>query len=311
MIRFTIGVIALLIASAGGRAAAQQTPEEFILYMARAQDLARQTLADATPHLGTMIAGTGPSSATATVRPGLGHAALSVGLRGAEFTVANPDYTVDDPSGADRVESAVIAAFADASIGLLHRDRGPRATVLAGLDLLLRAGLTLGDQPDITRSVDLENLKPIFGGGLRLRLLDGGHAPQVSLAAGASFLTERRFSARGQLTEGDVTAPYEVNLSFEESSRFLLLEVGKRFGGFAPYVAMGWVRHHLRASYDAVVVFDVLAEPQMLANDDVDVRRTDGLICAGFELGSPLGLVLEAGRSAGGSFGSLFLHLHR
>lgn len=305
----------LLILAAGlleaGPAGAQSTPEELILYVARAQDLARQTLTEAAPRLGLLMAGIGPASASSTAERGLGHVSLSVGARGAEFDVTNPDYTVADPAGEDRVDGAVAAAYADLGLGLLHRDRGPRPTVLGSLDLLLRLGLTVGDQPNIADSVDIEHLKSIYGAGLRLGLLDGRNVPRVSLAAGVSHLVERRFSVAGTFTEDDTAVPYRVDLDFKETSYFAMLEVGKDFGGIAPYVAVGATRHHLESRYTAVVVFDANASEQSEIADAVDVWHTQAVALGGIEFGRRLGLVLEGGTTADGAFGSLYLHLHR
>lgn len=294
-----------------GVASAQLSPEELILYVARAQDLARQTLADAAPRIGILMVGIGPSSAAVTEERGLGHLSLSLGSRGAEFNVTNPDYTVTDPAGDDRIEGAVAAAYGDIGLGLLHRDRGPRTTVLGSLDLLLRLGVTVGDQPNIADSVELEHLKRIYGAGLRLGLLDGHDVPRVSLAVGVNHLDERTFSVVGKFTEGDTEVPYRVDLEFDETSNFAILELGKDFGPIAPYVAAGLTRHHLTSRYAAVVVFDAEATQQSQIADAVDIWLTQPIAYGGIEFGGRLGLVLEGGATEDGVFGSLYLHLHR
>lgn len=294
-----------------GAASAQFSPEELVLYVARAQDLAGQTLDDAVPRIGVLMAGIGPSSAAATGEQGFGHGSLSLGSRGAEFSVTNPDYSVSDPAGDDRVDGAIAAAYADLSLGLLHLDRGPRTTVLGSLDLLLRYGLTVGDQPNIADSVDLGQLKSIYGAGLRFGLLAGRDVPRVSLAAGVNHLAARTFSVNGLIVDGDTEVPYRVDLEFAETSYFALLEVSRKFGVITPYFAGGLTRHHLTSDYAAVVVFDADAAEQSRLADAVEIWQTQPIAYGGVELGGRLGLVLEGGVTEDGGFGSVYLHLHR
>ncbi len=293
------------------RAGAQGSPEELALYVARAQDLAREMITDATPRIGVLMLGIGPSSAVATDVHGRGHFSLALGGRGAGFTVTNPDYRAADPTGADQIDAGVGAVYGDASVGLLYRDHGGRTTVLGSLDLLLRLGLTVGDQANIANRVDLGKLKRMIGAGVRVGLLAGRHVPQVSLSLGVNHLVERRFSVAGEVEGATSSVPYHVDLDFDETTYFGLLEVGKDLGFVAPYLAAGIGRHHLNSRYDAIIVFDADAPEQPRVDDTINVWSTRTLACGGFEFGQTVSLVCEGGVTEDGPFGSFYLRFRR
>lgn len=292
-------------------AAAQPSPEAMALYVARARELARESLIDAAAPVGVLLLGGGPTSAAASPRRGLGHGTLSVGARAVEFRVTNPDYTVADPAGADAVDGYIGAVYADLGLGLLNLDRGPRVTVLGSVDLLLRYGLTVGDQADIADRIDFGKLKSLFGAGLRLGLLAGRGVPTVSFSAGVNHLQERTFQAQGDIVEDDTRVPFAVALEFAETNYYALLEISAAWLGVVPYVAGGLTRHHLDARYAAVVVFDVDATEQPPTAGTIDLWESQGVVYGGLAIGRRVGLVLEAGAAGDQGFASIYLQFHR
>jgi hypothetical protein len=305
-VRTHLLALALLVtAGLGATPALAQgdTAEGLILTVARARDLARTALDDAVLPIGSLLNQIGPSSVFAADDQGFGNWSLSLGAGASKLTMTSPDYTVDDPSGDDAIEGGVGAAYADLSLGLFrgYRLSSGRNTV-GSVDLLFRLGYTLGDQENLAEEIDLGSWGPIIGGGLRLGLLKGPGLPSVSLAAGANYFQRRVFAV--QIEDEDAS----VELDFEQTSAFLLLEVGKRLGPLTPYVVGGMTHHRLEAAYRAEVVYGDGA-PAMV-RDDVDNKQTAALFYGGLELGSTwLRLSLEGGVSDGDPFGRFFFRI--
>jgi hypothetical protein len=281
------------------------TPEGLLLTIVLAQDLAEAALEDAVAPLGSLMGQIGPSAIYAASQQGAGNWSLSLGAAGATYELTNPDYTLDDPRGADRLEGGIGAFSADLSLGLLqgYHSSG-RISGLGSVDLLLRLGYTLGDQANL-EEIDFSSWAPIFGGGLRFGVLRGPGLPCISLAAGVNHFTRRTYSVVGETSGRD----FEVNLDFEQTSYFFLLEIGKRFGFVTPYMSAGAVRNRLVADYDAGVIYDADSEI-VTVRDAIDSQQTSGLFLAGLEVGRGLiRLDLEGGVLGDSTHGKVFLRI--
>ncbi len=290
-----------------GHAVAQNSPEELVLTVARARMLANQALEDGVTPIGAMLVQLGPSTTYAAGSQGFGGWSLSAGGVAASFDITNPDYELSDPTGSDRIEGGIGAFYGDLSLGLYKGyDSGESHSILSA-DLLLRLGFTLGDQDDLDNEIDLGSLAPIFGAGLRLGVIKGEKLPSISISGGISFFQNRTFKVQGEVEEGGQTAPFEVELEMQQTSAFVLLEVGKQFGWITPYLAGGLGNHRLEARYSAEVIYDIDAEP-VQAGDDLDLLKTQGVAFGGAELGSGLfRFVLQLGISGDETFGTFFL----
>lgn len=292
----------LLAGTAVTAAAQSDSAEGLILSVALAQDLAREALDDAVQPIGSLLNHVGPSSVFAAGERGFGAWSLSVGFAASEFKMTSPDYTLDDPRGDDRIEGGVGAAYADLSLGLFAGfPTGSSTVTTAGsIDLLLRLGATLGDQDDLAEEIDLGSWAPIFGGGLRIGLLDGPSLPSVSIAAGANHFARRTFAVLVDIEDEDA----EVALDFEQTTVFALLEVGKSFGWITPYAVAGATHHRLKADYVAEVIY---GDGSATIDDAVDNGQTISTVYGGVEFGGGLfRLDLEAGVADDEPFGRLF-----
>lgn len=294
-----------------GRTLAQNSPEELILTVARAQQLAGAAIGDAASPIGILLLQIGPSGAFAWSDQGLGHASLALGGSGAAFSITNPDYTESDPAGADRIEGPVGGFYSDVSIGLWEGHSTGRLRSLGSIDFLFRLGYTLGDQTDIVDNLDLGSLKPIVGAGLRVGLLKGPGLPSVSLAGGVNFLQSRTFEVRGTAFGGSVSRPFVVSLSLKQKSAFFLAEIGKQFGFITPYAAGGVVRQRLESSYDSEVWYDVNSS-SVGVSDELDFTETRGVAFGGLGFGSGLlRFALEGGVAGDEPYGTFFINFTR
>lgn len=285
---------------------AQNSPEEFLLTVARAKELARGALDDLVLPIGTLLVQIGPSSVYAGGGQGPGRLSVALGGAGGPLTIQSPDYTEPDPTGTDQIEAGVGAAYADVSIGLVPGSSGPRVEGVGSVDLLLRLGYTLGDQPDIGDEVDLGSLKPIYGIGTRVGILKGPGLPAISLAAGVNVFQKRTFGV--QDTEDGT--PFEVRLDLEQTTKFALLEIAKKAGFFTPYLAVGIADHGLDAEYVSEVVYD--APAKAIVTDIVESDKSRGVFFGGLEIGGGLvRFTLQGGFSGGEPFGNVFLRLTR
>ena len=99
-----------------------------------------------------------------------------------------------------------------------------------------------------------------------------------------------------------------VNLNFDQTTTFALLEVGKSFGWVTPYIVGGFSHHRLNADYVADVRYGSGDGSTATINDSVDDKQTVNMIFGGLELGSGLLRIdLEAGRAGDEPFGRFFL----
>jgi hypothetical protein len=303
--------LAVGLSLAPTRALAQNSPEELILTVARAQELASAAIGDASSPLGILLLQIGPSSSYSWGDQGLGHFSLALGGVGAAFSITSPDYTDSDPSGADRIDGPVGAFYSDLSIGLWEGHSGGRVRSVGSVDFLFRLGYTLGDQTDIVDNLDLGSLKPIVGAGLRVGLLKGDGLPSVSLAGGINFLQRRTFEVRGTAFGGAVSRPFVVSLNLKQKGAFLLTEVGKRFGFITPYAAGGIVSQRLEADYDSEVWYDVNSS-SVGVHDDLEFEETRGVVFGGLGFGSGLlRFALEGGVAGSEPYGTFFINFTR
>ena len=280
------------------------TAAGLILTVARAQQLVRNTLDDSVAPIGTMLNHLGPTSVFAAGEQGFGSWSLALGVTASEFNVTNPDYTVSDPFGDDQISGGIGSANVDLSLGVF-RGYEPSAsiTTTGSVDLLFRLGFSLGDQENLAEDIDLSSWAPILGAGMRIGLLKGPRVPAVSLSMGVNYFQRRLFTVQVEDTDGG-----GVNMDFDQTSTFLLLEVGKSFGWVTPYLAGGRTHNRLNADYVADIVYGSGGSATAVINDSVVNKQSVNLIFGGLEFGS--GLVrfdLEAGRSGDESFGRFFL----
>jgi hypothetical protein len=292
----------LALAVCAPEALAQDPPEELVLRTALANDLTQQALRGIIEPIGGLLGRISPSSSYATANRGLGYGAVSIGVTALQFEITDPDYTKVDAAGnAGTLDGPAAAAFADFEIGLFegYGKRGKTNNV-GSLDLLIRLGASLGDQNDLAEKIDTSSWAPIFGGGLRLGLLRGENFPSISVSAGVNRFTERTFRVLGDV-DGE---PFEVAFDLDQTSAFVLAEIGKQWGGYLPFLGVGRVWHDLEARYRANVVVQG-GEAQI--DNPVDVSAAKSLLFGGVELGSGFfRIVLEAGSSSGEPYGTFF-----
>jgi hypothetical protein len=307
-----LAAVAALVGLGGEptKVAGQNSPEELVLIVARAKELAALALEDAVSPIGALLFQIGPSGGFAWGDQGFGHFTISLGGRGTPLSITNPDYTAEDPGGADRIESPAGAFYTDLSVGLWPGHQGGKVQGVGSGSLLLRLGYTLGDQSDIVDDLDVTSLKPIYGIGLRLGLLKGAGLPSVSVAVGANFLQRRTFKVPGTAFGGTDSRSFEVVLSLKQSGTFLLGEVGKRFGIITLYGAGGVVGQHLEAQYDSEVWYDANSNSVDIG-DDLEFETSSGVFLGGLGFGGTVRLVLEGGMWEGEPFGTFFLSITR
>jgi hypothetical protein len=285
-------------------ASAQSSPEEIILLSRQAVDLANESLSDVVAPIGGLLGRISPSSSFASGNRGLGYAALSVGGTALNFEMTDPDYTALEGGGSpDIVEGLAAAIFADLELGLFSGyGRDSRAKNIGSVDLLIRVGSSLGAQEDLEDDLDLGSWAPIYGAGFRIGLLRGEELPSVSLSFGFNHFTERTFSVLGE-SEGE---EFSVDLDFKETSRFFLLEVGKRWKQLIPFAGLGATWSRFEANYDAEVVYDLTSTSTDIikVGDSVDLNDRQGIFFAGVELGATtyVRIVLEAGAVSGDGY---------
>jgi hypothetical protein len=290
-----------------GAALGQDSPEDWILTVDRARDLAQDALADAVVPLGNLLNQLGPAGVFASAGDRLPSSwSISLGATASGFDITNPDYTVTDPRGADRIDGTIGAVYVDASAGLFRGYGASTGTRRHGsVELLLRAGATLGDQPDLANKVDFSRWAPIFGAGLRIGVLQGQRVPAVSLSMGVNYLARRTFTVR---IEDSDDRDAEVNLTFRQTSGFLLLEAGYPLGVLTPYFAGGVAHHRLEAHYTA----EVFSGDSYAATirDAVDDGQGIGTLLGGLEFGRGTARWgLEAGVSGKETFGQFYFRL--
>lgn len=280
------------------------TPAGLILTVARAQELVRETLDDSVAPIGTMLNQIGPSSVFATGEQGFGRWSLSLGVTASEFTVTNPDYTVADPRGDDQISGGIGSANLDLSLGVFAGYEPSATITTAGsVDLLFRLGVSLGDQDNLAEEIDLSSWAPILGAGMRIGLLKGPDIPAVSLSVGVNYFQRRLFTVQVEDTDDGT-----VNMDFDQTTTFLLLEVGKSFGWVTPYLVGGRTHNRLNADYVADIVFGSDGSGTAVIDDSVDIKQTVNTIFGGLEFGSGLVRIdLEAGRAGDESFARFFL----
>jgi len=304
--RFSASVFLLTYLCAGSLHAQTDTAEGLILTVARSQDLARAALHDAVLPVGSMLDQIGPSSIFLADDLDTRWWSISMGVTASSLSMTSPDYTVADPYGDDKIEGGVGAASADLSMRLFRGySPSPSVTTAGRVDVLLRLGYSLGDQENLADSIDLGSWAPIYGGGLRIGLLKGPRLPSVSLAAGANHFTRRIFAVE---VEGEDAS---VELDFEQTSAFLLLEVGKSLGWFTPYAVVGTSHQRLQASYLAEIVYGDDSGSSAVIYDAVDDKQTVKLIYGGLELGSGfMRFTFEGGVTDDEPFGRMFLRFN-
>lgn len=296
-------LVGLWIAASTAAAQDTDTAEGLILTVALAQDLAREALDDSVAPIGSLLNQIGPSCVFAAEEQGFGRWSLSLGATASKFSITSPDYTLGDPRDGDRIDGGIGAVFADLSLGLFRGYRPSETITTAGsVDLMLRLGYSLGDQDNLAEKIDLGSWAPIYGGGLRFGLLKGPRIPSVSLSAGANSFQRRVFTVQ---VEDENAA---VSLDFEQTSAFLLLEVGKSLGWATPYFVGGLTHHRLQAEYTADIIYGSNENLTATIHDAVDNKQTVDLFFLGVEFGSDLlRLDLEVGTADGESFGRFFL----
>ena len=295
-----------------GVAAAQNggdNPEELVLKVVLAQDLAKAALADAVLPIGGVLGKIGPSGSLADGVHGFGFLSASVGVTGLGFSITDPNYTkTDRVENAGTIEGPIGAFYADVEIGLFEGYRTPRTDGLLGMDLLVRVGATVGDQEDLGERVEVSRLAPIYGVGMRVGLLRGAGLPAVSVAGGWSDFTERTFKVLG----ADAGTDFEVGLRFRQMGSYFVGEIAHRFGWVVLDAGGGVTWQRFQAHYDAEVVYET--SPSVKATtaiaEDVDYHDTMGLAFAGLELGSNrFRVVLEGGAASGEPYGSLYFRI--
>lgn len=297
----------LLLVLFAGPAAAQSSPEEVILRAAQASELTQQALEDVVDPIGGLLGRISPSSSYGTANRGFGYFALSFGATGLQFNITDPDYTqVTAGESAGEITGPAGAIFADAEIGLFSGyGRTSKLKNVGSVDLLVRLGATLGDQDDLGNELDLGSLAPIYGLGARIGLIRGDDLPSVSLSAGTNHFAKRRFAVQGEF-EGD---PFVVALDFKQSSSFLLLEVGKQWRGFLPFLGGGGVWHRLKSDVAAEIVYETNnGTERTVTSEGFAVDGNHGVFFGGLELGVGIfRVVMEGGVSSGSPYGSFFL----
>ena len=290
---------------------AQSSAEELILTTRLAVDLANEALEDVVVPLGGLLGRISPSSSYASDAHGLGFAALTLGTVGLQFKMTNPDYDFYRNNGfAETVEGPAAAVYADLELGLYRGVPWGNAHNVGSIDLLLRYGLTLGDQEDLSEDLDvgkvIDTLAPIYGAGARIGLMRGPGLPAVSVSLGFNHFVERSFRFTGDV-DG---VPFAVGLDLAQTSNFVLLEVAKQFSFLTPYAGVGRVSQAMDASYAADIVVSGSSESSTIG-EDVDVRATHTNLFGGLELftGAPVRLSLEAGSLDGTAYGSVALRI--
>ena len=306
----TVLALATLLPASASRA--QTSAEELILTTRLAVDLANQALTDAVTPVGGLLGRISPSGAYASDGHGFGYAALSVGAVGLQFEMTSPDYQFYKSNGfADTVEGPAAAIYADLELGLYRGVPWGKLRNVGSIDLLVRYGLTIGDQENLGDSdLDvgqvLETLEPIYGAGARIGLLRGPGLPAVSVSLGFNHFVERSFGFEGEV---DGT-PFAIGLDLEQTSSFYLLEVSKRLAFLTPYVGVGRVHHSMTSSYAAQIVVEGALGVTTIG-DGVDVNTDHSNFFGGLELfaGAPVRLNLEAGALDGDAYGNVSLRL--
>ena len=314
--RLHAGAAALVLLAGGTlfspeRARAQNSPEELILEVSRARDLAVLALEDLVGPVGLMLLRIGPSSAFASDPRGLGHGSLTFGAVAGALTLTSPDYTDADPTGGDRIDAAVGSVNTDITIGLASGRAIGRLEGVGSVDVLLRLGYTLGDQDDIADNVDVGSLKSILGAGLRIGVLKGEGLPAVSLAGGFNVLRRRTFNVRGTASNNGATKLFVIALELEQTTAFAMAEIAKRLGFVTPFAAFGVAGHTFESHYDSEVVYDATSN-SVIVSVVVEIKRTSGIALAGLEFGAgPAGIVLEGGTAGGEAFGAFYIRFRR
>lgn len=309
---FLLLATALLAASAAWTpTSAQTSAEELVLTSRLAVDLANQALEDVVLPLGGLLGRISPGSGYASGAHGIGWAAVSVGAVGLQFEMTSPDYEFFKRNGiADVIEGPAAAVYADFEVGLYRGVPVGTARNVGSIDLLLRWGLTLGDQDDLGDDIDvskvIDTLEPIYGAGARIGLLRGPGLPAVSMSFGFNHFVERSFRYLGEVDD----QPFAVGLGIEQTSSFLMFEVAKDLGFFTPYVGAGRVKHAMNSSYAAEIRISGSDENTTIG-EDVDVKLTHTNLFGGLELfpGSPVRLVIEAGALDDTAYGSFALRI--
>jgi len=296
-------IMGLTVLASGSLAQDGNTGEGLILSVARAQQLAEQTLEETVAPLGTLLSQIGPSSVFAAGDQGFGTWSVAIGGAATKFSVSSPDYTLEDPAGEDKIEGGAGAVYLDASLGLFRGYQPSQSVTTSGsVDLLLRLGYSLGDQENLAEKVDLSSYAPIYGGGLRFGLLKGPGLPSISLTTGANFFKRRVFSTTIENEDA------QVELDFDQTSTFLLLEIGQSFGWITPYLVGGVTHHRMQADYVADVLYGSDEQSTATIDDSVDIKQTLNMFYGGLEFGSGiLRLDLEGGVSDGDPFARFFL----
>ncbi len=293
---------------------AQTQAEELILTSKLAIDLANQALTDAALPIGALLGRIGPSGSMASDRHGFGYLAVSGGIVGLPFKMTNPDYTIYKELGRpEMVDGAAATLFADFEIGLFRGAQTRGFENVGAIDLLLRYGLTVGDQENINETdIDfgtvMSTLEPIYGAGLRIGLLRGGKLPTLSVSFGFNKFQERVFGFKGDV-EGN---PIAVRLSLEQVSSYFRFEAAKRLSFLTLFAGAGIMNHDMESGYRAdIVVTDSGSSLSATVSDGVVVDQTDRLLFGGIELFSsaPIRLGGEAGILDDTAFGSVSLRL--
>ncbi len=294
--------LAVALALPASSARAQDTAWGLILQVTRAQQLAEQTLKDVQTPLGAVLARISPGSAYATGERGLGYWALSLGATGLRFDITNPDYTQVDAAGHPAsITGPFGAAYADLEVGIFSGYSPGHMHDIGCVDVLLRGGVTIGDQGNLANEVDLQHLGPLLGAGLRVGLLRGDGLPSISLSSGVNFFDQRTFKVRVQQAGND----YDITLELRQNTFFLLGEISKQFWAVTPYGGGGLLHHHLEASYAAQVAYST---GSVEVHGAPHLSESESIVFGGLELGSGfLRIVGEGGASGGEPYGTFYL----
>lgn len=300
-----------LVSGTASRSQAQSSAEELILTSRLAVDLAHQALEDVVLPVGGLLGRISPSSGYASDAHGWGFAALTLGAVGLQFEMTNPDYDFYKQNGfADTVEGPAAAVYADLELGLYRGVPWGKARNVGSIDLLVRYGLTLGDQDDLGEDIDvnkvLETLEPIYGAGARIGLLRGPGLPAVSFSFGVNHFVQRSFRFTGEVDGQE----FAIGLDLEQTSSFFLFEVAKQLSFVTPYVGAGRVSHSMSSNYAADIRISGSSSDTTIG-EDVDVRVSHSNFFGGLELftGGPVRLNLEAGSLDDTAYGSVALRI--
>lgn len=309
--RFVFAATALVALASTSRNATAQSAEELILTSRLAVDLANEALNDVVLPIGGLLGRISPSSGYASDAHGWGFAALTLGAVGLQFEMTNPDYELYRENGfVDTVEGPAGAVYADLELGVYRGVPWGKAQNVGSIDVLVRYGLTLGDQENLGEDIDvnkvLETLEPIYGAGARIGLLRGPGLPAVSVSLGFNHFVERTFRFTGEVDNEQ----FAIGLVLAQTSSFYLLEVAKEFGFLTPYLGVGRVHHSMNSDYAADIRISG-SDSNTTIGDGVDVRATHTNLFGGLELfsSSLVRLNLEAGSLDDTFYGSFALRL--